>query len=115
MWTKVSAPGVNVHKVEPAPPTEREKAEEGDIDDITTVKSAEIEEFLAMSLDDDQDDKPGDGKKADADVEMPDYSELMMKRSRSSWMMMRRSPPRERNASRKATCRNHLLLVLSQR
>ena len=74
MWTKVSAPGVNVDKVEPAPPTEREKAEEGDIDDLTTVKSAEIEEFLGMSLDDDQGDKTGDGKKADdADVEMPDY------------------------------------------
>ena len=30
MWTKVSAPGVNIDQVEPAPPTERERAEEGD-------------------------------------------------------------------------------------
>ena len=66
LWTKVNAPGVNVDKVEPAPPTEREKAEEADIDDITTVKTAEIEEFLGMSLDDDKD-------KRDDDEEMPDY------------------------------------------
>ena len=51
VWTKVSAPGVNIDQVEPAFLTEREKAEEGDIDDLTTVKSAEIEEFLGMSLD----------------------------------------------------------------
>ena len=65
LWTKVNAPGVNVDKVEPTPPTEREKAE-ADIDDITTVKTAEIEEFLGMSLDDDKDKK-------DDDEEMPDY------------------------------------------
>ena len=66
LWTKVNAPGVNVDKVEPAPPTEREKAEEIDIDDITTVKTSEIEEFLGMSLDDTKDKK-------DDDEEMPDY------------------------------------------
>ena len=112
VWTKVSAPGVNIDQVEPAFLTEREKAEEGDIDDLTTVKSAEIESFSACrSMHDDPDDKPERARRPTMLMLRCPTTEATTMGSRSSKMTMRRRPPRARNASRKAR-RNHLLSAL---